>query len=220
MIKISPSSLNSFIECPRCFWLRYTKNIQHPDAPSSTLPNGVDYSLKAYYDHCREQGLVLPPELEGLLPGGLVQDQGLVDRMRKTTFGSDVAEDIRFQGALDDVLELSDGAMVPLDNKTKGFPVKEIHWTQIMQMSGYALILRENGFKTANRAFLVYWFLDHKTIDFSDPLHFRVAIEEVETKPEEVMQKIMEAVSVIKSDVMPEQGESCQFCPYRGIIIP
>lgn len=218
MIKISPSSLNQFIECPKCFWLRFAKNIQRPEGPSSTLPNGVDYSLKAYYDHCREQGLVLPPELDGLLPGGLLRDQGLVSRMRKITFGFDVSEDARFQGALDDVLELSDGAIVPLDNKTKGFPVKETHWTHVMQMSGYTLMLRENGFKTTNRAFLVYWFLDHKNLDTNNPLKFRVAVEDLETNPEEVRVKINEAIAVIKSEVPPEPGKECSYCQYRGII--
>jgi CRISPR/Cas system-associated exonuclease Cas4 (RecB family) len=217
MVKISPSSLNLFIECPRCFWLRYTKNINRPDTPMSTLPSGVDYTLKNYYDHCREQGLALPPELDGLLPGSLARDQGLVSRMRKPVFGFNISEDARFQGALDEAIELEDGSLVPLDNKTKGFPPEEVHWTHQMQMGGYTLILRENGFKTINKAFLVYWFLNHKNMDFERPLRFHTAVEEVETKPDEVKQKILEAILVIKNQEMPAPGEACGFCQYRGI---
>jgi len=183
----------------------------------STLPSGVDYTLKNYYDHCREQGLALPPELDGLLPGSLARDQGLVSRMRKPVFGFNISEDARFQGALDEAIELEDGSLVPLDNKTKGFPPEEVHWTHQMQMGGYTLILRENGFKTINKAFLVYWFLNHKNMDFERPLRFHTAVEEVETKPDEVKQKILEAILVIKNQEMPAPGEACGFCQYRGI---
>jgi len=224
MIKLSPSSLNLFLECPRCFWLRFNKGINRPSGPSSTLPTGMDYTLKNYYDHCRKDGL--PSQLETLVEGKLISDQAKISEMRKRSFGFELNKDVWFGGALDEALELSDGSIVPLDNKTKGFPPKESHWTHKTQMSGYTLILQNNGIKTKNLAYLVHWFLDHKNMNFEDPFKFNVAVEEVETNPAEIKEKILDAVKCL-SNPMPEpsqttgmaQNETCPFCQFHDLRI-
>ena len=41
---VSPSTLNLFLECPRCFWFRVVKGegFRRPEQPSSTLPRKMD----------------------------------------------------------------------------------------------------------------------------------------------------------------------------------
>jgi len=109
MIKLSPSSLNLFLECPRCFWLRFNKGISRPSGPSSTLPSGMDYTLKNYYDYCRKNGL--PPQLKGLIKGKLISDQEKVSEMRKRSFGFELNKDVWFGGALDEALEFEDDSI-------------------------------------------------------------------------------------------------------------
>ena len=220
VFKLSPSSLNLYLECPRCFWLRFNKGITRPEGPSSTLPRGMDYTLKNYYDSYRGKGL--PPELVGQVPGRLLQDQSRINEMRKHSFGFPLSSHIWFGGALDEALELEDGSVVPLDNKTKGFPPKEAHWTHLAQMSGYSLILREKGIQTKNVAYLVHWFFDHKNMKDSDPLDFNVAVEEVRTDPNQTHQLILEAIETLKGEIPPigqrsgpDSDEPCSFCLYR-----
>lgn len=222
LIKLSPSSLNLYLECRRCFWLRFNKGINRPEGASSTLPRGVDYTLKNHYDNYRKEGL--PPELRGQVPGKLLQDQAKIKEMRGYGFGFQLNDDVWFGGALDEALELPDESIVPLDNKTKGFPPKEAHWTHIAQMSGYSLILREKGLKTQNLAYLVHWFFDHKNMKPSSPLGFNVAVEKVETDPGGIRGKILEAVEMLNGNI-PESGqrsgqnsdELCPFCIYREL---
>ncbi len=211
MLKLSPSSLNLYLECPRCFWLRFVKGIYRPEGPSSTLPSGVDYTLKKHYDYHREKGL--PPELVGKVPGRLLPDSEILSQMRSRNFGFLLNKDVWFGGMLDEVLLLPDGSIVPLDNKTRGFPPKESHWTYKIQMSGYSLILREKNFKTKNLAYLVHWFFDHKNMDHQNPLGFNVAVEEVKTDPDMVKEKIIEAVNSLKGKIPP--AGVCDFCAYR-----
>jgi len=219
-IKLSPSSLNLFLECPRCFWLKFNKNIQRPEEPSSTLPRGMDHTLKNYYDGYREKGL--PPELEGQVSGRLLRDQTKIKEMRGYGFGFQLNDEVWFGGALDEALELPDGSIVPLDNKTKGFPPKEVHWTHIAQMSGYSLILKEKKLPTKDIAYLVYWFFDHKNMKPTNPLGFNVSVKEVKTDPDGIKNKILEAVYTLKGSI-PEAGqrsgqnsdEPCPFCIYR-----
>ncbi|MDI6820854.1 MAG: PD-(D/E)XK nuclease family protein [Patescibacteria group bacterium] len=213
-IKISPSSLNLFRECPRCFWLQLNKGTKRPEHPSSTLPMGVDLTLKAYFDHWRKEN-VLPPLLHGKLPGKLVAEQALIAKFRSRSFiWHDTESNAYFTGILDDALELPGGSIVPLDNKTKGFPPLEPHIAHVAQMSVYTLLLRETGFKTKELAYLVYWFFNHKSFDMEKPLHFNVTVEEVKTKPDQVKDIFREAVSVLRGE-MPLSNIECQFCNYR-----
>ncbi len=162
-LSLSPHSLILFLECPRCFWLQFNKGIRRPERIVPGVPRGIDYVLKRYFDRWREKGMV--PELEKLIKGAkLLKNQELVDQMRKTSFGVPVDKDVFFRGALDDALELDDGAIVPLDNKSKGFPPKEVHWSYKLQLSSYNFILKERGIKTKRIGYLIYWFLDPKKL--------------------------------------------------------
>ena len=219
-MKLSPSSLNDFLECPRCFWLRFNKKIKQPEGPSSTLPRGMDHTLKNHYDNYRKNGL--PPELVGKVAGRLLPDVAKMKEMRKPSFGFQVNEEVWFGGALDDALELLDSSVVPLDNKTKGFPPKASHWTHLKQMSGYTLILREKGIATKNLAYLVHWYLDHKHMHPDNPFAFNVRVEEVSTDPDEIKKSILEAVEILKGPMPPmgtrsgaDSDEPCAFCTYR-----
>jgi len=213
-IKISPSSLNLYRECSRCFWLQLNEGLKRPEQPSSTLPMGIDLTLKAYFDHWRKKGGA-PPILKGKLPGKLLSDQALIAKFRSRSFEwYDKKVDAYFTGILDDALELGGDLIVPLDNKTRGFPPLEPHFTHVIQMSSYTLLLRENGFKTKNLAYLIYWFFDHKSFDIEKPLHFNVTVEEVNTNPDEVLSLFEEAVKILREPI-PPQSADCAFCAYR-----
>lgn len=60
--KLSPSALNLFKECERCFWLDKHKVWKRPTTGFPTLPAGMDRILKNHFDKFMEKG-VLPPEL-------------------------------------------------------------------------------------------------------------------------------------------------------------
>ena len=214
IIKISPSSLNLYRECPRCFWFQMNEGIRRPEQPSSTLPMGVDLTLKAYFDHWRQKR-ELPPLLKGKLPGELLADQATIVKFRSRSFGwYDKKAEAYFSGILDDAMELPGGFVVPLDNKTKGFPPLEPHIAHITQMSAYTLLLRENGFTTRNLAYLVYWFFNHKSFDLANPLNFNVTVEEIVTEPDKVLQLFRDAVSLLRGP-LPLPTMECAFCQYR-----
>ena len=61
--KLSPSSLNLFKECPRCFWLTQHKVWKRPDGIFPSLPSGMDSILKQHFDKFMRKGL-LPPEIK------------------------------------------------------------------------------------------------------------------------------------------------------------
>jgi len=62
-LRLSPSTLNLFIDCPRCFWLHINKRIHRPRGIFPSLPSGMDNVIKTYFDKYRKKG-ELPPELQ------------------------------------------------------------------------------------------------------------------------------------------------------------
>ena len=56
-IRLSPSTLNLFLECPRCFWLHINKRIQRPRGIFPSLPGGMDLVIKDYFD-CEYRGKI------------------------------------------------------------------------------------------------------------------------------------------------------------------
>lgn len=213
IIKISPSSLNLYLECQRCFWFRVNEGVKRPEPPISSLPSGIDLTLKSYFDHWRSQGGV-PPLLKDKIPGRLLADAAAIARFRSRSFQwFDKESGAYFTGILDDALEFPDGSIVPLDNKTRGFPPLEPHSAHILQMSAYTLLLQETGFKTKNFAYLVYWFFNHKKMDLEKPLEFNITVEEVKTDPIYVKNTFREAAAVLKGP-LPPPNTQCQFCNY------
>lgn len=213
-IRISPSSLNLYyLGCQRCFWFQINQGIKRPETPMSSLPNGIDLTLKSYFDHWRSKGGI-PPLLKGKIQGRLLADAAAISRFRSRSFHwFDTESGAHFSGILDDALELSDGSIVPLDNKTRGFPPSEPHAAHVLQMSGYTLLLQENGFRTRNLAYLIYWFFNHKKIDLEKPLEFNVTVEEVKTEPERIKEIFREAAGILKGPLPPPDAD-CQFCHY------
>ncbi len=67
-IKLSPSTIGLFLECPYCFWLQFNKIIHGPRGIFPSLPSGMDTVIKRYYDIYRERE-ALPPEIEGKVNG-------------------------------------------------------------------------------------------------------------------------------------------------------
>ncbi|MFN7088729.1 MAG: PD-(D/E)XK nuclease family protein [Candidatus Paceibacteria bacterium] len=215
-VRLSPSSLNLFLDCPRCFYLEKVEGIKRPETPASTLPSGIDNTLKKYFDYWRQKD-ALPPLLQGKLPGRLVSEQALIAKFRSRSFEYyDSAVDAHFAGILDDALILEDGSIVPIDNKTRGFPPQEPHESHLNQMSGYTLLLLENGFQTKNLAYLIYWFFNHKEMDLENPMAFNITVEEVKTDPENIRRVFHQAVKILKGPI-PPVNSLCTFCAYRQI---
>lgn len=155
-IRLSPSKLNDFERCARCFWDANTGNVPKPRGIFPTLPGGMDLIMKNYVDQFRGK---LPPALEDRLPGFLLSD---MEKMKKWRFWKtgptyiDQKNQITLVGALDDCL-FHDGFYIPLDWKTKGSEPKDdgSQYYQT-QMDCYNLMIEAQGLKIRNEAHLVY----------------------------------------------------------------
>src|SRR3989344_3531829 len=105
-IKLSPSSINLMIDCPRCFWLQIVKGISRPSGAFPSLPSGMDAVLKKHFDRFMEKG-ELPPELISLKDYQLFDDKELLKIWRSNFKGLEYLDNksgILLHGAIDNIL--------------------------------------------------------------------------------------------------------------------
>lgn len=205
-IKLSPTGLNLYLECPRCFWLSMVKGIKRPAGIFPSLPGGMDGILKTYFNEYRGQD-VLPPLLNGQLEGKLLNP------LPKTLFMKD--DDLRavLLGKLDDALDFGDGTFAPVDHKTRGYPPKEeILAPYQVQMDAYDLLMSSNNYPTRNVAYLLYYHPMSGTLHEKFP--FVLTVKPVPTNPERAMQLFRDAVSLLRSDEMPVSSNTCEYCAW------
>ena len=150
--KLSPSQLNLFMECPRCFWLANHNVWKRPQGIFPSLPSGMDGILKKHFDRFRDKGL-LPPEIcennycNGMKLFGENGEEKELLKLWQSNFKGISYIDKKgnhFHGAVDNILKEGE-TLIVLDYKTRGFPLKEdTHKHYQLQMDCYNYLLRKN----------------------------------------------------------------------------
>jgi len=159
--KLSPSQLNLFKECPRCFWLHHHKVWKRPAGIFPSLPSGMDRILKNHFDKFMEQGK-MPPELCEKQECALMK---LFDDKEKLKVWQNNFKGVSWtdkngnelHGAVDNLL-VKGKKLIVLDYKTRGYPLKEDtaeHYR--LQQNVYNFLLRKNGYKTEDYFFLLFY---------------------------------------------------------------
>lgn len=211
-VRLSPSSLNLFLECPRCFWLDKNKGIKRPRGIFPSLPGGKDLVIKKYFDSYRLNSDI-PPEIKGKIPGKLFSDIVTLEKWRNWRNSDLCYEDKESNamliGALDDCLVEND-CYIPLDYKTRGSELKEDPRRYYQnQLDCYCLMLEHNSFKTKGLAYLLYYWPEEVRQD--GIVKFHVKPIRIETNIESAKRIVKDAVMLLSSP-MPKPGASCEFC--------
>ncbi len=201
-VTLSPSTLNIFRDCPRCFWLQINCEIKRPRGPFPSIASGLDRVIKEYFDSYREQG-TLPPLLKDKIEGKLIP------QLPKKLFFNDNSKNAALIGMLDECLVLPENLYVPLDYKTRGSLPNDAHPAYQLQMDMYTLLLEKNNYKTNNIAYLLYF------VPRSGKLHegipFEVKIIEVKTSIDRALDIFHEALDLLKAPI-PGSSENCEYC--------
>lgn len=209
-IRLSPSTLNLFAECGRCFWLHINKNIHRPTGPFPSLPGGMDNVLKTYYDKFRKAGK-LPPEIEGKVIGNLFPDLNKINRWRNWRTGLEYVDrkrNAKLIGALDDLLVVGD-KYAPLDYKTRGSTINEdSHTYYQLQLDLYALLLKENGFPPAPFGYLVFY--SPNEVMEGAVTRFNIEPVKVETDAEAGRSVFEKAIELLRSEIPPHHS-TCEY---------
>jgi len=212
-IRLSPSALNVFLECPKCFWLEYGAGIHRPKGPFPSLPGGMDILIKKHFDSYRAVGK-LPPEISGKVIGQLFQDLELLNKWRNWRSGLsyyDKDSDAVLVGALDDCL-FDNGAYIPMDYKTRGFDLKEGGESFYQnQLNCYSFLLEANNLPQPSYAYLIYFI--PKEVKAGGQVNFAIEVKKVITSALDAKKTFQRAAALLR-EAMPLAHNDCQFCAW------
>jgi len=219
-IKLSPSSLALFMECPRCFWLEKVKHIPRPSCVFPSLPSGVDRVLKRYFDEHRAKG-TLPEGLKGKFHGRLYGDIKNLKVWRNSMRGlrfRDEETGIMLIGAIDDLFVTNNNLYAPIDFKTRGFPRNEnTHKFYRLQMDLYSFLLKKNALPPADFAILIFYHPvsigDMHENNNKCSITFCYDTVKLPTNYHEGEKIFMEAIDCLFGDE-PEPSEECRWCKW------
>lgn len=242
-LKISRSGLKLFLECPRCFWLDLHHKIKRPPGYPYTLSAAVDYLVKREFDKYRVEG-TLPPVLKNYFEKDPVQSLS-ADRQQSRGRASDGAsaklysgdnlaewrnnfkgiayfdEDSNaiLYGAVDDILEFSDGSLAVIDYKSSGSKEITIYDDYQKQMDVYNYILQQKGYDTYPEAYFVFYQVIKEGEDgFQNALKFKEQVKAVKVNKDWVGPAFEAAVQMARQDKPPSQSgnaqKHCDHCHY------
>ncbi|MGK7370851.1 MAG: PD-(D/E)XK nuclease family protein [Candidatus Halalkalibacterium sp. M3_1C_030] len=216
--KLSPSRMNLFFECKRCFWLRVNEKVERPSGPFPSLPSGIDKSVKKHFDRFREEGKK-PPEIERCNEDlELFKDQEFLEKARSWRSEPKWRDDATgavLRGGVDDLMRNEDGEIVVLDYKTRGYPPKgenSVPHYYSRQVNLYNLILRENGYSTADYGLILYFYPDgfQENGDFV----FETEVRKTGVDIGKAKNLVREAVQTLNGEI-PEHDEECEYSDWR-----
>ena len=215
--KFSPSSLSLLKECPRCFWLKFNKNIKRPAGIFPSLPSGMDKVLKVHFDAFMEKG-ELPPELcnEECKDLKLFDDKELLKVWRSNFKGiqwKDEEENL-YRGAIDNIL-VKGKKLIVMDYKTRGYPLKEdTHKHYQNQMDIYNFLLRKNDYETEDYAYLLFYHPDKVTK--KGDVVFNVDIVKMKISIKNAKNIFKNALKTLKGEI-PKAKEDCEYCRWISL---
>ncbi len=209
--KLSPSTINLYVECPRCFWLKVNKGIKRPSGPFPSLPSGVDDKIKNYFDNHRVSGSLPEPLKDFEKDLDFFRDGEFLSKARNWRQGPKwITDEFILRGGVDDLLR-HHGDIVVLDYKTRGYePDGEVGAPSYYerQVNLYNLMLHKNGYSHADFGLLLYFypegFEDGSTLD----LHTEV--REIDVDLQKAEELVREAVATLKGPI-PEHSEKCDY---------
>lgn len=218
-ISLSPSKLNKFNECPRCFFDECNKKIAYPGI-MATLMGGVDRVIKGHYDACRAAG-ILPPELVGKVPAHTTL-YGNVETMKKfrhwksnphkTTIHTKSGV-VSLIMAYDDVLTGPDG-ISNLDAKSKGdVPKDDGSKYYLTQLDSYYLSGLLNGWTMSGIGYLAYYYPK----GYRDGhIHMGCEVFGLKCDKDRVLDLIERAAACLAGG-QPDHSPTCEICTFSQI---
>lgn len=220
--KLSRSKIDSFLNCPRCFYLDRRLGVDRPPGFPFNLNSAVDTLLKKEFDIYRQDKIIAPLIKEAgldLIPFSHPQ----IDVWRENFVGVQALHgktNFLITGAVDDLWVDKNGVVYVVDYKatSKDSAVSlEADW-QIgykRQMEIYQWLLRKNGLEVSNTGYFVYCNGRTDLSSFSKRLDFAVKIIPYTGNDSWVEKTIDEIWLCLQSDKIPESSPDCDYCLYH-----
>jgi len=223
-IRLSRSTIERYISCPRCCVLEKKYEIKPPALPF-TLNIAVDNLFKNEFDFYRKKQIPHPLFIQNNIDAIPFLHKN-IDIWRSNFKGLKYISkkyEYEFVGAIDDVCQKRNGELVVIDIKATSrnnfdwnetFQKYEYPKAYKRQLEMYQWLFKKNGFKVANEAYIIYFNGKKNEKFFNNKLEFDSHLIKLNCSTDWVENKIIETVQLLKSSSFPNPSFNCQQCNY------
>lgn len=226
LFRLSRGKIDNFINCPRCFYLDRRLGVAQPPGYPFSLNSAVDKLLKKEFDIHRAKGTKHPlMEKYGIDAVPLAHEK--IDEWRDSLRGGITVRvdgsNVVITGGVDDMWVTPTGEYIVVDYKATSKEQKvtlDAEWQDgyKRQMEIYQWLFRKNGFKVSDTGYFVYCNGNTDKEAFDAKLEFDIKLISYTGSTDWVEETIKKAIECLKSDVIPESGQDCDFCKYRNAV--
>lgn len=226
LFRLSRSRIDSFINCPRCFYLDRKLGVAQPPGYPFSLNSAVDKLLKKEFDIHRAKGTQHPLMKQygiNAVPLAHEKIEEWRDSLRAGITFQIEGTNVIVTGGVDDVWVKPDGEYIIVDYKATSKDAEvtlDADW-QIgykRQMEIYQWLFRKNGFKVSSTGIFVYCNGNTDREAFDAKLEFDIKIIPYVGDDSWVGKTILAAIECLKRDILPEPGPDCDYCKYRKAV--
>ena len=224
MIKISRYAVEKFLNCKRCFFLEQKHKVRLQSLPF-TLNNAVDNLCKNEFDHYRRLQNPHPLFIKNNIEAVPFKHEN-IDVWRSNFRGIRYKSNYHkydFGGAIDDVWVKDNGDLIIADIKATS--KNEFDWSETFnkydypkaykrQLEMYQWLLKKNGFKVSQDAFIIYFNGRKNEKFFKNTLSFDSHVIKLKCSTDWVEQAIIDTVQLLKSKTFPKPSPTCEQCTY------
>ncbi len=220
--RLSRSKIDLFVQCPRCFYIDNKLGTARPPGFPFNLNSAVDKLLKKEFDIHRKAKIAHPlMTLYGV--DAIPFEHEKMNTWRENFKGVDcfhVPTGFTVSGAVDDVWVNPRGELHVVDYKATSKDEEvtlDAEWQKgyKRQMEVYQWLLRQNGFTVSDTGYFVYANGKTDAEAFDGKLEFDIKVIAYTGSADWIEQTLLDIKSCLESEVIPEIGDECDYCPYR-----
>lgn len=220
--KLSRAKIESFLSCPRCFYLNNKLGLKDISTFPYSLNSTVDKLLKEEFDKARELKQSHHYQTELKFPG-IPAQHPQIDEWRENFKGVTytLPNGIVISGAIDDLWLLTErNEYVVVDYKSTAgeTPVDRLdadyHAGYKRQMEIYQWLLKKNNLKMADYGCFLYCTANTQADSFNGVLQFDVRLIPHKIDDSWVEDTIYDALDCLDSEELPAFSKDCRVCPY------
>ena len=223
--RISRSTIELFVRCPRCFYIDRRLGIGRPKGYPLNLNIAVDLLLKKEFDVHRAKGTA-HPLMKAYKIDAVPFAHEEIDAWRENFKGCqhvDEATNFLVTGAVDDLWVDAEGRLIVVDYKatSKASEVSLDEDWQMgykRQMEIYQWILRQMGFTVSDTGYFVYCNGKRDAEAFDGKLEFAIKVLPYTGKADWIDATLVAMRKCLRSSKIPKAGEDCEYCAYTDAV--
>lgn len=229
-LRLSRSRWDSFIKCPKCFYLKEKYDISPPGQPGHPINSRVDALLKEEFDLLRkdEKPHAIFKEYNlNFIPYNKLDPEVLAKY--RNNFKGVEAKSLKTKytlfGSLDDLwFNLDTKEIVVLDYKATSnknledykTSTKHYHRAYLRQLDFYAYLLKLNNFPVHK---IGYWLIcnaaDENQKVFNNNVSFKTTLLPYELKTDYIEDTLLKLERCLENKEMPKSGDDCDNCRWN-----